>query len=107
MYKTEQKVIEDYVVSKGNSNVMRHFTGGKNALELPLTVSFSDEGDYQLHISEKSITINRVDKTTITKEDLIVAKVFLEDLIYNKGTSNEIETLKKILEWYRCTYQIW
>ena len=107
MYKTEQKVIEDYVVSKGISNVMRHFTGGKNALELPLTVSFRDEGDYQLHISEKAITINRIDETIITKEELIVAKAFLEDLTYNRGASNEIETLKKILEWYRCTYQIW
>lgn len=107
MYKTEKIVIEDYVVSKGNPNVMRHFTGGRNALELPLTVSFNDEGDYQLHISEKAITIDRVDETTITKEDLIVAKVFLEDLICNRGASNEIETLKKILEWYRCTYQLW
>ena len=59
MYKPEQRVIEDMIVSKNSSGEKRIFTGGESVLKLPFTISFMDEGDYVIHISKGHVTVNK------------------------------------------------
>lgn len=68
MYKQEKIVVEDAVVGKNCPGSKHYFTGsGKSKLELPVTISFLDEGKYTVHITEGHIFVDRVEDE-ITKE---------------------------------------
>ena len=60
MYKQERKVIEDINVSNRNTKMTRYFTGGESVLQLPLTVSFMDKGDYKVHIDSRRVTVEKM-----------------------------------------------
>lgn len=61
MYKTEKIVKEDMVVSKNCPSGTKIFTGGKSILEFPFTVSFMNEGEYRVKISESRVVVKKID----------------------------------------------
>ena len=60
MYKTEKTVKEDMIVSKSSPGGKRIFTGGKSVLQLPFTVSFMDEGEYKVRVSNSQVVVEKV-----------------------------------------------
>lgn len=60
MYKTEKKVIEDMIVSGSCLEQKHTFTGGKNKLELPYTISFLSEGEYRVSIDSGTVNVTKV-----------------------------------------------
>lgn len=60
MYKTEKIVKEDMIVSKSSPGGKRIFTGGESVLQLPFTVSFMDEGEYKVRVSNSQVVVEKI-----------------------------------------------
>lgn len=61
MYKTKKVVVEDVVIGKNCPKSTHCYTGGKSVLELPVTVSFLDEGKYTVYIDKGRVVVEKVD----------------------------------------------
>lgn len=89
MYKQTKTVIEDVVVGKECPGIRKHFTGGESKLELPVTVSFLDEGEYKVHITGSHVFVEKL-PTLILKEEKTLT------LLDIKFRLNEIEETLKL-----------
>lgn len=60
MYEIKKTVKEDMIVSKTSPIGKKIFTGGESVLQLPFTVSFMDEGEYKVHVSNSQVVVKKI-----------------------------------------------
>ncbi len=61
MYITKKITKEDMIVSKSSPGGKIIFTGGESVFQRPFTISFMDEGEYKVRISNSEVFVNKVD----------------------------------------------
>lgn len=60
MYKTRKEVIEDIKIGDKSPKAKHIFTGRESTLQLPFTISFSNTGDYVVHIDKDMVVAEKI-----------------------------------------------